>query len=195
MIIDEWNKIISSNLTILHLGDVAFKEGYKLAEKLNGKVTLLVGNHDKDTHVTYYKSLGWNIINKIDLQIQNPHKIMNTLNKEFSKEMVQQPLLACLVCDIDNKRVMFSHFPVFDDNPYDVKFSSVTNILNRIFELSNCDINIQKQFVDYNEDLFFTDIDLFNEKMVDWLIKYNTFIPHHSLQMKTPVQYLLNSNP
>jgi len=54
---------------------------------------------------------------------------------------------------------------------------------------------IQEQFVDYNEDLLFTDIDLFNEKMADWLIEYNTFIPHHSLQMKTPVQYLLNTNP
>ena len=54
---------------------------------------------------------------------------------------------------------------------------------------------IQEQFVDYYEDLLFIDIDLFNEKMADWLINYNTIIPHHSLQMKTPVQYLLETNP
>ena len=54
---------------------------------------------------------------------------------------------------------------------------------------------IQEQFIDYNEDLLFTDLDLFNEKMADWLIDYNTIIPHHSLQMKSPVQYLLNTNP
>ncbi|MDR0579526.1 MAG: integrase core domain-containing protein, partial [Campylobacteraceae bacterium] len=40
---------------------------------------------------------------------------------------------------------------------------------------------LQEQFVDYNDDLLFTDIDLFNEKMADWLILYNTKIPHHSL--------------
>ncbi|MCV6599360.1 MAG: integrase core domain-containing protein [Alphaproteobacteria bacterium] len=54
---------------------------------------------------------------------------------------------------------------------------------------------IQEQFVDYNNDLLFTNIDLFNEKMADWLIDYNTKIPHHSLQMNSPVQYLLNINP
>ena len=54
---------------------------------------------------------------------------------------------------------------------------------------------LQEQFVDYNDDLLFSDIDLFNEKMADWLIAYNTKIPHHSLQMKTPVQYLLETNP
>jgi transposase InsO family protein len=54
---------------------------------------------------------------------------------------------------------------------------------------------IQEQFVDYNDDLLFSDIDLFNEKMADWLISYNTEIPHHSLQMKTPVEYIIKSYP
>ena len=54
---------------------------------------------------------------------------------------------------------------------------------------------IQEQFVDYNDDLLFSDIDLFNQKMADWLIGYNTKIPHHSLKMKTPVQYLIETNP
>jgi transposase InsO family protein len=54
---------------------------------------------------------------------------------------------------------------------------------------------LQEQFVDYNDDLLFSDINLFNEKMADWLIGYNTEIPHHSLQMKTPVQYLIETNP
>jgi len=54
---------------------------------------------------------------------------------------------------------------------------------------------IQEQFVDYYEDLLFSDIDLFNKKMAYWLIDYNTKIPHHSLQMKTPVQYLIENNP
>jgi len=44
---------------------------------------------------------------------------------------------------------------------------------------------IQKQFIDFNEDLLFTDIALFNGKMTNWLIDYNTKIPHHSLLMKS----------
>jgi hypothetical protein len=31
--------------------------------------------------------------------------------------------------------------------------------------------------------------------MANWLIDYNTKIPHHSLLMKTPVQYLIENNP
>lgn len=54
---------------------------------------------------------------------------------------------------------------------------------------------LQEQFVDFYEDLLFTDIDLFNQKMADWLVDYNTVIPHHSLQMRTPVQYLFDNNP
>jgi len=38
-------------------------------------------------------------------------------------------------------------------------------------------------------------MDLFNKKMAYWLIDYNTKIQHHSLQMKTPVQYLIENNP
>ena len=54
---------------------------------------------------------------------------------------------------------------------------------------------LQEQFVDYYDDLLFTDMDLFNEEMAKWLILYNTKIPHHSLFMKSPVQYLVETNP
>jgi len=53
---------------------------------------------------------------------------------------------------------------------------------------------LQEQFIDFYEDLLFTDINLFNEYMADWLIQYNTIIPHHSLKMKTPVQYLVENH-
>ncbi len=61
---------------------------------------------------------------------------------------------------------------------------------------------IQEQFINFNEDLLYLDIDLFNQKIADWLIDYNTKIPHHSLKMmksrrnedKTPVQYLLENH-
>ena len=44
--------------------------------------------------------------------------------------------------DIDDNRVLFSHFPVFDNNSYDKKYQKITNILNRIFILTHCKINI-----------------------------------------------------
>lgn len=54
---------------------------------------------------------------------------------------------------------------------------------------------IQEQFVDYNEDLLFSDIELFNQELTKWLFDYNTKIPHHSLGLKTPMQNLMENHP
>lgn len=54
---------------------------------------------------------------------------------------------------------------------------------------------IQEQFVDYHEDLLFSDLELFNQKLAQWLITYNTTIPHHRLQLQSPVQWLLSHHP
>ncbi len=53
---------------------------------------------------------------------------------------------------------------------------------------------IQEQFVDFHEDLLFTDLRLFNEKLAEWLFKYNTIRPHKGLDLQTPVQYIINHN-
>jgi calcineurin-like phosphoesterase family protein len=50
--------------------------------------------------------------------------------------------ISCLIKEIDGKRVLFSHYPVFNDNPYDEKYMDITNALEEIFNLTNCDINI-----------------------------------------------------
>ena len=54
---------------------------------------------------------------------------------------------------------------------------------------------IQEQFVDYHEDLLFTDLALFNRKMAEWLLAYNTVIPHHSIGLQTPIQFLFQQLP
>ncbi|HPO87616.1 MAG TPA: integrase core domain-containing protein, partial [Candidatus Hydrogenedentes bacterium] len=40
---------------------------------------------------------------------------------------------------------------------------------------------LQETFVDYHEDLLFTDLKEFNRKLAQWLLAYNTVLPHHSL--------------
>jgi hypothetical protein len=53
---------------------------------------------------------------------------------------------------------------------------------------------VQEQFVDWHEDLLFTDLKLFNQKLAQWLIDYNTVLPHHSLDLKAPVQWLMENH-
>jgi hypothetical protein len=54
---------------------------------------------------------------------------------------------------------------------------------------------IQESFVDYHEDLLFTDLDRFNQKLADWLVFYNAERPHHSLGQRSPLQFLLQTQP
>jgi len=54
---------------------------------------------------------------------------------------------------------------------------------------------IQESFVDYHEELLFTDLALFNRKLADWLVFYNAERPHHSLSQQSLLSYLLKDQP
>lgn len=133
-----WNETVNDDDNVLHLGDFAFKDSYKIAKKLKGKVALIIGNHDKQKHLDFYKELGWKIIDNIVLDINGSKDIYNKL----PQDIINNRLLACLIKDVDGQRIMFSHFPVFDNNPYDEKYKEVTTILEELFINLNCDTNI-----------------------------------------------------
>jgi transposase InsO family protein len=66
--------------------------------------------------------------------------------------------------------------------------------------------SIQESFLDYNEDLLLTDLALFNQQMSDWLLFYNTELPHLSTKPSpkktaslsnlpvTPIEFVLRSH-
>lgn len=69
-IIKRWNTKIPKDATVFLLGDVSWK-GLQvtkpLLDQLNGDITLIVGNHDPDNIVNYFKNsydmLGVNVVN------------------------------------------------------------------------------------------------------------------------------------
>ncbi len=52
---------------------------------------------------------------------------------------------------------------------------------------------IQEEFVDQHE-MWFDDVNEFNEKMLEWIVWYNTKRFHWSLNLMSPVDYLLNNS-
>jgi calcineurin-like phosphoesterase family protein len=60
-IIQCWNNVVRQNDVIFHLGDFAFgNQNIKIAERLNGRKRLILGNHDTyDSHVylQYFEKL------------------------------------------------------------------------------------------------------------------------------------------
>lgn len=104
--------------------------------------------------------------------IQDKFSILSDNGSEFKKEF-----------DALLEKKQLTHYWTYPRSP---KMNAHNERFNR---------TLQEQFVDFYEDLLFTDIDEFNKELANWLIDYNTKIPHHSLLMKSPVQYLLENNP
>lgn len=52
--------------------------------------------------------------------------------------------------------------------------------------------SIQDEFIDWYLDELAYELDTFNHRLMDWLIWYNTKRPHYSLNLKSPMQYLLD---
>ena len=58
-IIENWNKLVKPDDTVIHLGDVMLndnEQGIKCLESLNGKITIIIGNHDTNQRINLYKS-------------------------------------------------------------------------------------------------------------------------------------------
>jgi transposase InsO family protein len=51
---------------------------------------------------------------------------------------------------------------------------------------------VQEEFADWRQETMADDISQFTQELMDWLIWYNTKRPHWSLNLKSPMQYLLN---
>nr|EFX6077667.1 IS481 family transposase [Shigella boydii] len=49
-------------------------------------------------------------------------------------------------------------------------------------------------FIEFNEILLFEDLALFNQKLAEYLVLYNSKRPHKALALMTPVEYILKEN-
>ena len=53
-LVKRWNKIVKKTDTVYHLGDVIVsdnKKDYEYLKRLNGKIILMIGNHDTDARI------------------------------------------------------------------------------------------------------------------------------------------------
>jgi transposase InsO family protein len=81
------------------------------------------------------------------------------------------------------QRLGLTHFWTYPKSP---KMNAHAERFNR---------TLQESFVDYHEDLLYTDLTLFNQKLADWLVFYNTQRPHHRLGQRPPQTPLLQHHP
>lgn len=131
--INEWNKHLNENKQILCLGDFSFKSATNYGNFISGNNILLPGNHDSNSIDTYLNNGFTNVLTGVNIIEKNIH---------FKAENYDFRMLNCLITEIEGVKIMFSHFPVFDDNKYDIKFKEITNKLEELFLDFNCNLNI-----------------------------------------------------
>ncbi|EEZ0369049.1 transposase [Escherichia coli] len=65
--------------------------------------------------------------------------------------------------------------------PYTPKMNAICDRFNR---------TLREQFIEFNEILLFEDLALFNQKLAEYLVLYNSKRPHKALALMTPVEYM-----
>jgi len=137
--INEIQKITKNGGNILHLGDLTKKTNlYSFYSKELGgsRNVLLKGNHDRGSKVDYCPKDGFNQTIEDGIIF-----IENTLYRSFNNKKVRYAHF--YITDINGIRIMFSHFPVDDDNPHDTKtYGEAQKVLNDAFKAFKCNLNI-----------------------------------------------------
>jgi calcineurin-like phosphoesterase family protein len=67
-IITNWNSLIQPNDEVYHLGDFSFWDANKYLDKLNGKIHIIWGNHDKQARQVKHRFVSYGDLKTIDIE-------------------------------------------------------------------------------------------------------------------------------
>ena len=93
----------------------------------------------------------------------------------------------------DNGSEFAKHFELLLEKDRIVHFHTYPCTPKMNSELERFNRTLSDAFIKRNRMLLAYDIDEFNEKMVDWLLWYNTRRPHWTLGLVSPLKYIVNT--
>ena len=80
VLIENWNKVVSEDDTVFHLGDFAFGGSSvwnSIIPRLNGHINLIIGNHDRNNLRQGYMSYFGMIVPQLQIEIENNSIYLN----------------------------------------------------------------------------------------------------------------------
>jgi calcineurin-like phosphoesterase family protein len=138
MLIEKWNSVIGENDNVLHLGDFAFKGIAENTAALNGNKILLRGNHDLKSSRTYIEAGFRDVIETVKIVVGN-----FTYEKIPQTDKFWNGLVISIRYNKNDFNIMFSHYPPFNNNKWDVKkYGNITNMLEEIYTNFGCEVSI-----------------------------------------------------
>ncbi len=89
-IIKRWNETVGPNDIVYHVGDFSFgdqEEVKRLVNKLNGKIRLVLGNHDHRKKPHWYNNLGFDMVSQFPIILEDWYIISHEPIKYLSTKM------------------------------------------------------------------------------------------------------------
>jgi putative transposase len=90
----------------------------------------------------------------------------------------------------DNGSEFAKHFDIYLEQEGIVHFHTYPRCPKQNAEIERFNRTLSDAFIKQHRDLLAYDIDTFNEKLIDWLLWYNTRRPHWSLGLRSPLRYI-----
>lgn len=127
--IDNWNQVVAKGELVLHLGDFSFKGVSRFINRLNGRILLLIGNHDVPalTGLQRYAKA-------------HPDKLRV---HQACEELTEPAEASGFIKHLGGKKIMFSHYPLISVDPYSRgKAKTTRDAMAEVFKSHECDVNI-----------------------------------------------------
>lgn len=113
--------------------------------------------------------------------------------KDFFKKLKRVFPYRIKAVQTDNGSEFHKHFMQYLEKQRVIHYWNYKGQPTKNGHIERYNRTIQEEFVDWNEILL-ENTDQFNKKLMDWLLWYNTKRFHWSLNLTSPVDYLLNNN-
>ncbi len=134
MLIEKWNSAVGENDTVFHLGDFGFRNIEEYTARLNGKKIILRGNHDINNSRTYTDGGFKQIIESVKMNVgDNMFEMVPVVDKYWNGYLTE----------INGWRILFSHYPIYNSNEWDLKkYGHITRLLENLYESYSAEVNI-----------------------------------------------------
>ncbi|MCX6152533.1 MAG: integrase core domain-containing protein [Candidatus Kapabacteria bacterium] len=189
-------KIYHHRQKVSHFGKIKAAKKSKKLRKPDNFVAKAPGELvEIDTVVRFVGSLKRYIVTAVDTYSRQSfawcyrHPTSNNAKDFFQKLQMALPFAAIAV-QTDNGSEFHKYFMEYLQEQKVVHYWNYPGRPYRNGHIEKFNRTVQEEFVDQNE-MWLENIPEFNEKLVDWLIWYNTERPHWSLRLQSPVDYLI----
>jgi len=111
---------------------------------------------------------------------------------DFMGKFKQVAPLELIAVQTDNGSEFEKHFHLYLEKNDVIHFNTYPRSPKMNSEIERFNRTLSDAFIKQHKYLLAYDIDQFNEKLIDWLLWYNTRRPHWSLGLISPLRYICN---